>query len=59
MLMNLGSLCGCCGESLSPLYLVESMAVCLDCKAVYDEGTHHRWDQIKAVSVERKRERRS
>ena len=59
MLMSIGSVCGCCGESLSPLYLIEMMAVCLDCKTVYDEGVHHRWDQIKDVSVERKRGRRS
>lgn len=57
--MNLGVACGCCGESLSPLYIVEAVAICVDCKTVYFEGVGHRWDQIKAVSMERKRVRRS
>lgn len=57
--MDMGSICGCCGESLSPLYLVEAIAVCLDCKTVYDEGRWHRWDQIRADSIERKRARRT
>ncbi len=57
--MNLGATCGCCGESVSPLYIIEAIAICLDCREVYFDGIGHRWDQIKAVSVARKEFRRS
>lgn len=51
--------CGCCGESVAPLYLREGKEVCLDCLKVYEEGICHRWDQIREISLERKRDRRT
>ena len=51
--------CGCCGESVSPLYKTEELEVCIDCRSVYEDGRVHRWDQIKSIAMEIKRERRA
>lgn len=56
--MTISKWCGCCGESVWPLELREGLSLCLDCLKVYDEGTCHRWDQIKDLSLARKEERR-
>lgn len=50
--------CASCRESVSPLYRCDGEDICLDCKIVWEEGSCHRWDQIREISLERKMERR-